>query len=189
MVYPDESGYELALEASEHSASPAAKPTGTKNYATFGARVAAALIDAAAETVAQGVLSAVAVSALQAVLVWRGISRDQFALEQIEEVTVWAFAVAVGIAHQVFFQYWAGGTVGKLALGLKLVDELAGNFDTQTATFRQTCIRYLARWLSVCSLGFGFICPLWTAKRQTLHDLIARTVVVKRELEVRNGAS
>ncbi|MEN9663915.1 MAG: hypothetical protein RLZZ326_278, partial [Planctomycetota bacterium] len=40
--------------------------------------------------------------------------------------------------------------------------------------------RYFAHILTACSLGIGLLMPLFTEKRQTLHDMIAGCIVVNR---------
>lgn len=69
-------------------------------------------------------------------------------------------------------------TVGKLALGIIVVDEF-----NQKLSFGRASARYWSKLLSVIILFIGFIMTAFTAKKQALHDLIAGTYVIdKREL-------
>ncbi|WP_226002970.1 RDD family protein [Paenibacillus sp. BJ-4] len=69
-------------------------------------------------------------------------------------------------------------TVGKLALGIVVVDEF-----NQKLSFGRASARYWSKILSSIILWIGFIMTAFTAKKQALHDLIAHTYVVdKREL-------
>lgn len=69
-------------------------------------------------------------------------------------------------------------TVGKLALGIIVVDEF-----NQKLSFGRASARYWSKLLSVITLFIGFIMTAFTAKKQALHDLIAGTYVIdKREL-------
>jgi uncharacterized RDD family membrane protein YckC len=66
-------------------------------------------------------------------------------------------------------------TPGKLALGIRVGDE---NF--QRLTFGRATGRHFARFLSSIPMGIGYLFPLWTERRQTLHDIVAKTVVIKK---------
>ena len=67
------------------------------------------------------------------------------------------------------------GTLGKRAMGLA-VQEVGG----RQLSFSRASVRWLGRWASGLMLGLGYGLALFTDKRQTLHDLIACTVVVTR---------
>nr|WP_233901761.1 MULTISPECIES: RDD family protein [Paenibacillus] len=70
-------------------------------------------------------------------------------------------------------------TVGKLALGIVVVDEF-----NHKLSFGRASARYWSKLISVIILFIGFIMAAFTARKQALHDLIARTYVVdKRELD------
>ncbi|WP_249506865.1 RDD family protein [Paenibacillus polymyxa] len=68
--------------------------------------------------------------------------------------------------------------MGKLALGIVVVDEF-----NQKLSFGRASARYWSKIVSSIILWIGFIMAGFTARKQALHDLIARTYVVdKREL-------
>jgi uncharacterized RDD family membrane protein YckC len=66
-------------------------------------------------------------------------------------------------------------TLGKLALGIFVTDQKGGRLHFGRAT-----ARHFAEILSWISYGIGFFIQPFTRKRQALHDLIARTVVLVR---------
>lgn len=66
-------------------------------------------------------------------------------------------------------------TLGKRAMGLAVQ-----GVDGQQLSFSRASIRWVGRWASGLVMGFGYLLALFTARRQTLHDLIAGTVVVQR---------
>jgi len=70
------------------------------------------------------------------------------------------------------------GTLGKMAVGIKVTDPQGRRIGFGRATGR-----YFAEWITGLTLGFGYVMNLFTAKRQTLHDMIASTVVVRREAD------
>lgn len=75
----------------------------------------------------------------------------------------------------------AGGSLGDLVCGIAVID-LGGN----RPAFGRVLVRYVASVLSWLLLGLGFLMQPFTPKKQTLHDLIAGTLVVRR---MRRGRS
>jgi uncharacterized RDD family membrane protein YckC/Tfp pilus assembly major pilin PilA len=67
-------------------------------------------------------------------------------------------------------------TLGKRVVGIKVTD-LEGN----QISFGRATGRLAAHILSGLILGIGFAMAVFTSRRQTLHDKIAGTLVVKRE--------
>jgi uncharacterized RDD family membrane protein YckC len=66
-------------------------------------------------------------------------------------------------------------TLGKRVMGLAVQ-----GVDGRQLSFTQASIRWVGRWVSGLAMGLGYLLALFTDKRQTLHDLIAGTVVVQR---------
>ncbi len=66
-------------------------------------------------------------------------------------------------------------TLGKLMLGLKV-----SNIHGQRVTFLKSTARYVWRLLSVLTLFLGFVLAGFTSKKQTLHDLLAGCLVLKK---------
>lgn len=67
------------------------------------------------------------------------------------------------------------GTPGKVLMGLAITDEAGGRIG-----FKQAFIRYLMSFVSGLFLGLGYLMNLFTARRQTLHDIVAGTLVIRR---------
>ena len=67
-------------------------------------------------------------------------------------------------------------SIGKKAVGLKVVDENGNRISFGRATGR-----YFALFLSSLILGIGYMMVGWTKKKQGLHDMIAGTLVIKAE--------
>jgi uncharacterized RDD family membrane protein YckC len=65
-------------------------------------------------------------------------------------------------------------TIGKKALGLKVVNE-----NGQQISFGQATGRHFGKYLSGIILFIGYLMMLWDEKKQTLHDKMANTYVVK----------
>jgi len=72
------------------------------------------------------------------------------------------------------FWLWRGTTIGGIVLNLKVVRLDGRPVDAATAA-----VRTLAAFLSVAAVGLGFLWCLWDDERQTWHDKVAGTVVVR----------
>lgn len=68
------------------------------------------------------------------------------------------------------------GTPGKAMLGMVVISEAGDRL-----TLKQAYIRYFCSILSGFVLGIGYIMNLFTAKRQTLHDMISESIVINQE--------
>ncbi len=90
-------------------------------------------------------------------------------------------SIAVNIVYSVGLQIWKGGTVGMLALGMRVVPTGRGQqhhgLPLGTAILRNLAYQGLSILWLVWLLNV--LLPLANSKRQTLHDIIARTQVVK----------
>lgn len=67
------------------------------------------------------------------------------------------------------------GTLGKMALGLQIIDH-----NGETITFARATGRYFAKFLSGMIFMIGYIMAGFTAKKRALHDIICDTYVVKQ---------
>lgn len=65
-------------------------------------------------------------------------------------------------------------TLGKVAVGLKVVTA-----QGQRLSFGRATARYLCKYVSGAMLGGGFIMAAFTDRKRGLHDMIAGTVVVR----------
>ena len=70
-------------------------------------------------------------------------------------------------------------TVGKLALGLVVTDANGAKLDFVKALVRNVC-----KIISSMILCIGWIMAGFTEKKQALHDIIAGTLVVKKQAEL-----
>lgn len=82
----------------------------------------------------------------------------------------------VGLAYSAYLESSPKrATFGKGAVGL-----IVTNMDGSQLTFKQASIRYIGKLLSLFTLYLGFIMIGFTEKKQGLHDMIAKTLVVKK---------
>jgi uncharacterized RDD family membrane protein YckC len=98
-----------------------------------------------------------------------------------DEAMLAAGAVAMSLLYVLLsLGYYAGmesssrqATLGKMALGIKVVDERG-----QRLGFGHAAGRWLASALSYLTFYIGFAMAGFTARKQALHDLVASTYVV-----------
>jgi uncharacterized RDD family membrane protein YckC len=90
--------------------------------------------------------------------------------------------VRIAVAIVIGWAYRAGmessrhqATLGKMALGLKVVDLEGKRLSLSHAT-----ARYFAKYLSILALGIGYLMVAFDDQKQGLHDRIAETLVLYR---------
>lgn len=95
--------------------------------------------------------------------------------------SAYSFLMGINLVSALFFWlYYAlmessakQATLGKMAMGIKVVDE-----NGQRLSFARATGRTFSKIISYTILYFGFFMAAFTKKRQALHDLIATTYVV-----------
>lgn len=66
-------------------------------------------------------------------------------------------------------------TLGKMVLSMRVTD-----IDGDRITFSQATGRYFAKFLSGLILMIGFLMVAFTPRKQGLHDMLAKTLVIRR---------
>ncbi len=102
-----------------------------------------------------------------------------------DQLILVSVSLAVGAVYHAVFLRWKAATPGKLMCGLRVVPVDRGQ-NQEPLAWNSIAIR-IAVWLlptvngllGVIRLIDGLF-PLWQPKRQTLHDLAAKTQVVRR---------
>ena len=123
---------------------------GTSDRANFGQRLLAVIID--------GVLVAVA----------------NFVLVLVASDVGNLLSFVGGLAYYIYLEGSPSGqTVGKRAMGIRVIAEGGGPLGYGAATGR-----YFARILSGIPCGLGYFWMLWDDKKQTWHDKLVRSNVV-----------
>jgi uncharacterized RDD family membrane protein YckC len=162
---------------STHQTSSSAPSTGAVSYAGFWIRFVASMIDS---IILLPINLLLTFPGANPRLVGFILFGSETATSQSEVVTTQIFAsFLVCIISCIYISAllsspWQA-TVGMKACGLKITDE-SGN----RISFGRATGRWFAMWLSGCpTLLIGFLMIAWTSKNKGLHDLIARTLVVK----------
>ena len=68
-------------------------------------------------------------------------------------------------------------TLGKRALRLKVVD-----LDGKRISFARASGRFFAKYLSALTFCIGYMLAGWTKRKRSLHDMIAKTYVIRAEV-------
>ena len=84
------------------------------------------------------------------------------------------FLVALLLAYHVALWTWKGTTVGGIICQVRIV-----RADGEQVQFTDALVRALGSIFSVAVAGLGWLWMLWDADRQTWHDKIAGTLVVR----------
>ena len=66
------------------------------------------------------------------------------------------------------------GTLGKMAIGIKVTD-----LEGKRITFGRATGRHFGKYLSYFTMYIGYLMAAFTQKRQALHDIIAGTLVLE----------
>jgi len=75
-----------------------------------------------------------------------------------------------------------GQTIGKRAMGIRVVREDGRPLTFATAVVRETLGRQLPAFItSGLYLPVDYLWPLWDGRRQALHDKIGRTLVIRAD--------
>ena len=81
----------------------------------------------------------------------------------------WAFFAFMTTKYQ--------ATLGKMAVGIKVISDKEGNLTKGQVILRET----IGKLLSSIILSLGYITAAFTKKKQALHDMIAGTAVIYKE--------
>ena len=101
-----------------------------------------------------------------------------------DQLVLSLIAVAISFVYQVVFLHWRGATPGKMICGLRVVPLDRGRFRDRLAWGSVTVRALIWTLPGLSSLLLpvrllDVLFPLWQPKRQALHDLAARTQVIK----------
>ncbi|MER3464580.1 MAG: RDD family protein [Chitinophagaceae bacterium] len=149
-------------------------PESTRVFGSFGQRLVAALLD--------GILISVGLSIVGLLFGWDSMwsslrmedgfvmnyYRSYYSTSGIADIIVsWLYAALMESSER-------GATLGKMAMGLRVTDE-----HGQRISFGRATGRHFGKMISAIILFIGYLMMLWDDKKQTLHDKLANTLVIK----------
>ena len=156
---------------------------GSRDYASFGARLAAYILDTILTTAVNYGLQVAALIALS-VLLGSDLGLDDDGLVQGDASEGMMLLVGLGVLGLSFLVpllYFAlmesssmQATLGKKLVGIKVTDARGDRIS-----FWRAVGRYLGKIVSTMTLMIGFLMAAFTKKRQALHDMIASTLVLR----------
>ena len=76
----------------------------------------------------------------------------------------------------IFWMYYDGATPGKRLLAIRIIRE-----NEQKITFPTAIVRIIGMIFSSLPLGLGYLWVLWDSKKQSWHDKLAKTYVIRTE--------
>jgi uncharacterized RDD family membrane protein YckC len=85
----------------------------------------------------------------------------------------------ISIFYKTFLVGKFGATLGKMITGIKIVDENGNKISYGVAFIREVLIKDIIYFIIFFISWLGYLWALWDKKKQTWHDKIARTLVVK----------
>ncbi len=187
VLFPDEAVHAAA------PANPYAAPTAPllpqittaalEDHAGFWKRVAAYILDAIILYIPQLIIQkafgvdAAQTALQQAVVDAAGDMQRVMAAQEQFYAAMWPAILLSFVIGWLYFAVcessaWQG-TLGKLALGIRVTD-----MQGKRISFPRALGRYAAKLLSFIILGVGFLMVAWTQRKQGLHDIIASTLVL-----------
>jgi len=67
-------------------------------------------------------------------------------------------------------------TLGKQVMGLKVT-----NYNGEKISFLNAVGRFLGQFISLIPLGIGIFMIGWTKKKQGIHDILAKCIVIRKQ--------
>ena len=146
--------------AADVSVAPAAAPAAAMQPAGFWLRVVAFIVDYAVLLI---LLAAIMMGAASV------------GGEDLLEPAYWLWIL-------VSFFYWPvlESTAWRATVGKKMLGLVVGDIDGGGLNFVRSLLRNLAKIISSIPLGIGYLMAAFTARKQALHDLITKAVVMRK---------
>lgn len=161
----------------------------TTNYASFGRRLVAVIIDGIIISILYSVVLAPVMAAI-GLGIATGVGNAETLTDEEAAVAamgmIGAMIAAMGsiilIIWAIQILYYAfmesskyQASLGKMAMGIKVVD-----LNGDRITFGKAFLRSIGKIISASVFYIGFLMAAFTEKKQGLHDMIASTLVVKK---------
>jgi uncharacterized RDD family membrane protein YckC len=148
------------------------------NYAGVGVRFVATLIDGILLSVVGAIVSIPFIASISAAASNAAASQDPNAVTGAvfgAEVPLILIVVVLGAAYYIVMEATRGATLGKMAMGLRVV-----RLDGSPISWSEAIIRYLLRIIDGLFYYLVGAIIIWTnPRKQRLGDIVAKTVVIK----------
>lgn len=111
-------------------------------------------------------------------LIYSGINPYKFYGDTVNtnSIYIWIFIIILPwLYFAIFESSKLKATPGKIVLGMAVT-----TLNGDDISFTKATVRYFGKFLSSAIIGIGFIMVAFTSRKQGLHDIIAKTLVVNR---------
>lgn len=160
----------------------------TDDYANFGLRFLAYIIDGIIiSIVATIILTLFFGSTIASIAAMEAMNPDTMSEEEAMILFGSFMAALLGVSFVSIIAQWLyfaimesspnQATLGKMALGIKVTD-----LNGDRITFLRATGRYFSKIISGMVLMIGYIMAAFTERRQALHDMMASTLVLKKDV-------
>ena len=159
---------EIELAEQRHAIGEARRER-QETAADVRSRVSAAVVDAA-------LLAILATGLVSVTLRWAGLDWQQ--AQVLPVVPLAGFILVIVTGYLFMFTAASGQTIGKMLLGIRVVDAGASGLDLAPLSLRQAFYREALTIPSVLLCGVGFL-PAFTGDGRAVHDRLTQTRVVR----------
>ena len=90
-------------------------------------------------------------------------------------VLAYLLVLVASVGYQIYFWTTTGQTIGKKAMGIKVVSAETGAL----LTYSEAALRYVGYIVSGIPLYLGYLWIIWDPQHDGWHDKIAKTKVIK----------
>ncbi|MDB5342274.1 MAG: domain containing protein [Schlesneria sp.] len=142
-------------------------PTSDKRveYANFGQRLIAAIVDNVILQIVGRTIGA-------------GIGAANESMN-LEPLVILAISIPIGMGMAWLYEALQESSEAQATLGKRMMGIIVTDMSGQRLSFGQATARYFAKIISWMTCLIGYIIQPFTEQRQALHDIIAKTLVVK----------
>jgi len=148
-------------------------PTPNMRYSGFWVRGAASFLDG----LIVAILSVVVMIPLSMVIGLVTMFSDSIVINILGQFVSAVIGFAVVWGYYILMTHKFQATLGKMAVGVKVISE-----DGENLSFGNIAIReIIGKFISGFIMGIGYLMIAFTSKKQGLHDMIAKSVVVCKD--------
>jgi uncharacterized RDD family membrane protein YckC/ribosomal protein L40E len=148
------------------------RKTPDRIFAGFWARLGAAIIDGMLVGIVVMIVGTLAAFALFV---------PSSASAQSVSSTMFSTSLVIGSFISWIYYAYLESSPGQATLGKRVIGTKVTDLEGRRISFKRASARWLAKFLSIATLGLGFLLIGFTEKKQGLHDKVAGTLVRYQE--------
>ncbi len=144
-------------------------------YSGFWVRGAAHIIDG----LVLAIISMIIIMPLGFLIGFTSAMSESKFMEFMGQIIMTIIGFAVGWAYYIFMTHKFQATLGKMAVGAKVLDANGQHLSLGKIVLRET----IGKFVSGMIMGIGYLMVVFTSKKQGLHDMMAGSVVVYKDAQ------